>query len=128
MSNILLIAPDSDLRTSLEFVLGAEGHRVLWGASIASRHLPRSFDCTVLDHHAVGKNLEEGLAFCEAFRPVVLLANAAGHPLTPCVFATVLKPILGISSAKTIRHLLRMPKGPQVISQTTFPIVATRSA
>ena len=95
MSRLLLIAPDSDLRQSLEFALRAEGHEVNWGASVGTRGFPADFDCTVLDHHAVGNNLGAGRAFCEVFAPVILLANTADHPLAPFAYNTILKPMLG---------------------------------
>jgi DNA-binding NtrC family response regulator len=95
MSRLLLIAPDSDLRRSLEFALRAEGHDVSWRASLGARDLSSRFDCTVLDHHAIGTNMQEGTAFCRVFAPVILLANTGDHPLAPAAFMTVLKPLLG---------------------------------
>ena len=103
MSRILLVAPDSDLRRSLEFALAAEGHEVTWQASTATHELPSKFDCTVLDHHAVGKDLRGGVAFCEAFRPVILLANFVPHSLSPWVYSTVQKPLLGEALVAAIR-------------------------
>jgi CheY-like chemotaxis protein len=104
MSRILLVAPDSDLRRSLEFALAAEGHEVTWQASTATHELPSKFDCTVLDHHAVGKDLRGGVAFCEAFRPVILLANFVPHLLSPSAFATIQKPLLGQALLSAIRQ------------------------
>lgn len=95
MSRLLLIAPDSDLRRSLEFALRAEGHDVSWRASLGARDLSAHFDCTVLDHHAIGPHLQEGVTFCRVFAPVILLANAGDHPLAPAALTTLLKPLLG---------------------------------
>ena len=104
MSRLLLIAPESDLRHSLEFALRAEGHDVSWRASLGARDLSAHFDCTVLDHHAVGNNLQEGMSFCHAFSPVILLANAHDHPLAASAFATVQKPLLGPALIDAIDH------------------------
>ncbi|MEO8757137.1 MAG: hypothetical protein ABI398_05215 [Devosia sp.] len=68
---------------------------VSWRASIGARDLSTSFDCTVLDHHALGNSLEAGEAFCDVFSPVILLANGNDHPLSPSAFATLVKPMLG---------------------------------
>lgn len=103
MSRILVIAADSDLRRSLDFALTAEGHEVTCRASTGAQVLPNSFECTVLDHHAVGPDLATAGKFCQAFAPVVLLANREGHALSPLVFRTVLKPQLGLALTDTIR-------------------------
>ena len=107
MSHILIVAPDSDLRRSLEFALEAEGHEVTWRASIGAHELPNSYDCTVLDHHAVGKDLAEGAAFCEAFEPVILLANSSAHPLSPWAYSIILKPLLGPALVGAIQDAAR---------------------
>jgi len=103
MSRILVIAPDSDLRRSLEFALLAEGHEVTWQASIGTHEMPSRFDCTILDHHAVGKDMARGVAFCQAFGPVILLVNFVPHPLSPWAFATVQKPLLGQALLTAVR-------------------------
>jgi DNA-binding NtrC family response regulator len=94
MARILLIAPDSTLRRSLEFALGAEGHDVTSRSSISAQERP-DYECTVLDQHAVGNNGAEAAAFCASFFPVILLANELPHPLAPGAFRTLLKPLLG---------------------------------
>src|SRR5689334_16050274 len=92
MSRILVVAPDSDLRRSLEFALVAEGHDVTCRNGIKAPGLPSNYDCTVLDHHVAGPDLVRASEFCQEFRPVVLLANTTPHPLSPWAFRTVLKP------------------------------------
>jgi len=94
MARILLIAPDSALRRSLEFALGAEGHNVTSRVSIGAHETPR-YDCTVLDQHATGNNEAEAATFCAVFYPVILLTSHASHPLAPAAFRTLLKPLLG---------------------------------
>ena len=96
MARILLIAPDTELRRSLEFALVAEGYEVTLRASIAAHEAP-SFDCTVLDHHAIGTDRMAAAAFCSCHAPVILLANQKSHPLTPWTFRTLMKPLLGVS-------------------------------
>ena len=95
MAHVLLIVLDSDLRKSLDFALRADGHAVTWRSSLDESPIPMHFDCTILDHHAVGLNLKQGEVFCRAFWPVILLANTEGHALSKVAFCTVLKPLLG---------------------------------
>jgi hypothetical protein len=104
MSRILVIAADSDLRRSLDFALTAEGHDVTCRASTGAQVLPNAFDCTVLDHHAVGPDLATARTFCRAFAPVILLANLEGHVLSPWAFRTVLKPQLGLALMEAIQE------------------------
>lgn len=95
MAHVLLVVPDSDLRKSLDFALRADGHIVSWRSTLDGDPIPVHFDCTILDHHAIGPNLRQGQAFCRAFWPVILLANSEGHELSGSAFRTVLKPMLG---------------------------------
>ena len=95
MAHVLLVVPDSDLRKSLDFALRADGHDVSWQSSVGEAPIPVHFDCTILDHHAIGPNLRQGETFCRAFWPVILLANSEGHALSATAFRTVLKPMLG---------------------------------
>ncbi|MEO6013686.1 MAG: hypothetical protein ABIQ30_08910 [Devosia sp.] len=105
MYRILVVAPDLDLRRSLQFALEAEGYAVTWRASIGATEMPFDFDCTVLDHHALGNNKAAAGAFLQAFRPVILLANAQ-HDLSASAFRTVLKPHLGLALTNAIRDAL----------------------
>lgn len=95
MAHILLIVADSDLRKSLDFALRAEGHVVSWRSSLDDGPVPIHFDCTILDHDAVGTNVRQGQTFCRVFWPVILLANTQEHVLSKVAFRTVLKPMLG---------------------------------
>lgn len=106
MARILLVAPDSALRKSLEFALGAEGHDVTTRASVGAHELP-GYDCTVLDQHAVGNDRSEAAAFCANFAPVILLTNDASHPLAPAAFRTLLKPLLGAALIGAVDAALR---------------------
>lgn len=105
MARILLIAPDSALRKSLEFALGAEGHDVTTRASVGAHERP-GYDCTVLDQHAVGKDGAAAAAFCGNFAPVIFLTNDASHPLAQAAFRTVLKPLLGAALIRAVNDAL----------------------
>lgn len=106
MARILLIAPDSALRRSLEFALGAEGHSVTSRASIAARERP-DYDCTVLDQHAIGNDTVSAARFCDIFAPVILLTNNISHPLAGNAFRTLLKPSLGAALIGAIDEALK---------------------
>ncbi|HWA42992.1 MAG TPA: hypothetical protein VHA10_07260 [Hypericibacter adhaerens] len=105
MARILLIAPETELRRSLEFALAVEGHEVTSRASIAAHERP-DYDCTVLDHHAAGTNLAAAGDFLLIHSPVILLANQATHPLSPWAFRTLLKPLLGASLTNAVHEAL----------------------
>lgn len=106
MPRILLVAPDSDLRKSLEFALQAEGYEVTSRASIAARLQPGTYDCTVLDHHAIGNDRKAAASFCSIFAPVILLANEQPHALSPAAFNTLMKPLLGAALSEAIREAI----------------------
>jgi DNA-binding NtrC family response regulator len=106
MLRILLVAPDSDLRKSLEFALQAEGYEVTSRASIGARERPGAYECTVIDHHALGNNSAAAADFCSVFAPVILLTNHPGHPLAPLAFRTLLKPLLGAALIGAVRDAM----------------------
>lgn len=95
MQRVLIIAADADLRRSLQFALEAEGYKVTCRASIGAHELPRDYDCTVIDHHVLGKDRELAAGYITTFAPVVLLANTSQHALSPWAFRTLMKPLLG---------------------------------
>lgn len=113
MPHVLLVAPDSDLRRSLEFSLAAEGYEVTSRASIGAHEQPSAFACTVVDHHALGPDPQRAAAFFNIFTPVVLLANAQEHPLSPRAFRTVMKPLLGAALTDAVRDALETAAGPK---------------
>lgn len=102
MRHILVIAPDSDLRQSLQFALEAEGYAITACARMDDLPPSGGFDCTVLDHHAADVDRDAAIAFCDLFRPVVLLVNRVSHPLAAAAFCTVLKPMLGPALALAV--------------------------
>lgn len=112
MRHILVIAPDSDLRQSLQFALEAEGYAVTACARMDDPTPGDGFDCTVLDHHAADKDRDAAIAFCDLFRPVVLLANRESHPLAAAAFRTVLKPMLGPALARAVGQAIEVRASP----------------
>ncbi len=105
MHRILVIAPDLDLRRSLQFALEAEGYAVTWRASIAAIELPHDYDCAVVDHHALGNDKWAAEKFLRAFHPSILLANKP-HDLSAAAFRTILKPHLGAALMTAIREAI----------------------
>ena len=106
MARILIIAPDSELRKSVEFALSVEGHDLTSRASIGARESPH-YDCTVVDHHALGSDRVIAVRFCAIFAPVILLSSQIAHPLSEHVFRTLLKPLLGPALVSAINDALR---------------------
>lgn len=104
-SHVLVIAPDSDLRSSLRFALEAEHYKVSWLASIGAKPVPGTYDCVVIDHHALGSDLGAARAFIAAFQPVILLANRP-HELSSVAFRTILKPHLGAPLIEAVNAAL----------------------
>ena len=110
MHRALVIAPDLDLRRSLQFALEAEGYAVTWRTSIATiSALPRDFDCTVVDHHSLGNDKSVARTFLRAFEPTILLANEP-HELSADAYRTILKPQLGAALTGAIREAIEARK------------------
>ena len=103
---ILVVAPELDLRRSLEFVLEAEGFEVLsrpridFGNPLANGR----FDCTVLDHRALAGPPERAIRFCTMANPVVLLSSKTIPWLSAWVACVVEKPLLGDSLSRAVRQ------------------------
>lgn len=104
-TRILIIAPAGDLERSLRFALEAELYAVTWRASIGALVMPDQYDCTIIDHHALGDDQAEARLFAEAFDPVILLANGP-HPLSANTFRTITKPHLGPAVTAAVRDAL----------------------
>ncbi|HEV7717503.1 MAG TPA: hypothetical protein VGO70_00845 [Arsenicitalea sp.] len=94
---ILVIAPEIDLRRSLEFALEAEGFLVTVRADIDLNLdlLDGSFDCTVLDQAALVGPPDRIISFCARAKPILLLADNPIHWLSASITARVEKPMLG---------------------------------
>ena len=109
-SHVLVIAPDSELSRSLRFALEVEGYEVTWRTNISSKPMPGEYDCTVVDHHALGQDSAAAQRFARAFYPLVLLANKP-DPLSPFVFRTLLKPHLGAPLVDAVRDAIAQSAG-----------------
>lgn len=104
MSHLLVVAPSSSFRNSLRFALEAEGYDVTASASLqAVDQSSSSFDCTVIDHHAIEGVDVDDRRLLVAFAPVVLLANSLAHPLAALSFQTLTKPTLGPALSEAVR-------------------------
>ncbi len=107
MPSVLLVAPDGDLRSSIQFALYAEGYLVESAASVDGSALPGiRFDCTILDHEAAEQGGHSVISFCARFDPVILLANETPHPLSPYAARTMLKPLLGAALSEAISEAI----------------------
>lgn len=107
MPRVLIIAPNTDMRQSLQFALESEGYSATARASIAeAAALPGGFDCTVLDHHADLVDHNGAVDFCTRVQPVILLANELPHRLSDVVFRTVMKPMLGPPLSVAVRQAI----------------------
>lgn len=110
--HLLIIAPDPDLRHSLEFALEAEGYTVAAVATVDEAAAPERFDCTILDHRAaIGPTLDM-VSFCQRAYPVVLLASERPpEHIEPLVFRSVQKPQLGEPLSAAVREALAARHG-----------------
>jgi DNA-binding response OmpR family regulator len=110
MSRVLIVAPDLDLRRSLEFLLEAEGHAVVSCESVSAARGAGLFDCTILDHRAISPPHETVLTFCREARPVILLSGFADPWLAEGIFQVVQKPLLGKPLLAAVEGALRSTK------------------
>jgi hypothetical protein len=106
IGRILIVAPDLDLRRSLEFALEAEGYDVRSCRTIGDEDHPEAYDCTVLDHRAIPGPAPEMLAYCRRARPFVLLAGAHLPWLAQEAYAIVQKPLLGAPLSGAVRDAI----------------------
>lgn len=108
MAHLLLVAPSSDLSRSIEFALRAEGYDVISKPDVRSAAEGRtgSYDCAIVDHHALGRDREADAALFENAAPIILLANQAPHLLSPQAYRTLLKPFLGEALSDAVRGAL----------------------
>lgn len=65
-----------------------------------------SFDCTVLDHHALDDAGAESRRILTEFEPVVFLANSPAHPMASLSFRTLTKPTLGPALSDAVRSAI----------------------
>lgn len=107
MGMVLIVAPDAELRQSLQFALEADGHQVeACGTLMEANQKDIRIDCSILDHHAADNRTGDVAQFYAKFAPVVLLANVSTHPLVERSFSTVLKPLLGLPLSLAVTRAL----------------------
>lgn len=107
MVHLLVVAPSPTFRNSLRFALEAEGYDVTAAASMHEVDQPgSSFDCTVLDHHALDDAGAESRRILTEFEPVVFLANSPAHPMASLSFRTLTKPTLGPALSDAVRSAI----------------------
>ena len=107
MPRVLIVAPDLDLRRSLEFLLEAEGHAVVSCENVNAAGDVGRFDCAILDHRAISPPHEAMLEFCRQARPVILLSGSAAPWLADGIFRVVQKPLLGKPLLAAVEDALR---------------------
>jgi hypothetical protein len=106
---LLVVAVDKDLRKSLEFLLGTEGHVVTTLAEIPAGG--GGYDATILDHRAAnGRPASIVTAFCRTASPVVLLAGVPQTWLTQQVFVVVRLPVKGDALTLALQEALALGK------------------
>lgn len=105
--HVLVIAPELDLRLSIEFLLETEGHSVVTRPRI---DFPGSasdrFSCTVLDHKAIVGPTDRIIEFCQQAGPVVLLTYRPISWLDFHVSSSVQKPLFGSDLAVAVRRAI----------------------
>lgn len=107
---ILVIAPQLDMRRSLEFVLDAEGFDVTSRSRIdfSTPAASSRFDCIVLDHQALAGPHEQVIDFCAKAAPVVLVSSKPIDWLSGSVKDLVEKPVMGGAIVSSVRRVLAL--------------------
>ncbi len=105
---ILVVAPQLDMRRSLEFVLDAEGFEVSSRSRLdyANPASSSRFDCIVLDHQALTGSREEVIEFCTHAAPIILVSSKPIEWLSGIVQDLVEKPVMGGAIANSVRRIL----------------------
>jgi len=105
---VLVVAPQLDMRRSLEFVLDAEGFEVTSrpGVDFASPATSAPFDCIVMDHQALSGPREQVIDFCAHTAPVILVSSKPIEWLTGSVKELVEKPLMGGAIANSVRRIM----------------------
>jgi len=105
---LLLVAPDTELRRSVAYILEVEGY------SLTVRDAPPSrawlqvnrFECTIVDQKAFTGEQYEAIAFCIKAHPVVLLTNKPFPWLVEWVAEVVDLPLAENAMNSAIRHAM----------------------
>jgi len=109
VGRILVIAPELDMRRSLQFVLEAEGYEVMPRPRIDFDGPPigGQYDATVIDHRALSGPHHRAIAYCEKRSPVVLLSSRPIPWLTDHVARHVEKPVAGDAVVAAVRSVIK---------------------
>ena len=105
---ILVIAPELDMRDSLQFVLEAEGYEVTQRPRIDfdGPLADTSYDVTVIDHRALAGPEHRAIQYCDSHGPVVLLSSRPISWLMEHVAQHVEKPVVGDSVVAAVHSAL----------------------
>ena len=121
---VLVVAPDRELRRSIEFALEAEGFGIDSHAQLAAALASPCVDstaCAVIDEDAIGgRNGKDAPPLDRVARPVVLLVDQLrAVPQAPAGIRVLTKPLLGrllvetvaaaIADGRVPRHLRSFP-------------------
>jgi DNA-binding response OmpR family regulator len=108
VGRILVIAPELDMRNSLQFVLEAEGYdvtprpRIDFDGPRADGH----YDVTVIDHRALSGPHSRAIEYCGYRSPVVLLSSRPIPWLMDHVAQHVEKPVVGDAVVAAVHAVL----------------------
>lgn len=110
---VLVVAPQLDMRRSLEFVLDAEGFEVTSRSRLdfSSPATSSRFDCIVLDHQALTGPREQVIDFCANAAPIILVSSKPIEWLSGSVRDLVQKPVMGGAIANSVRRVLKSVSG-----------------
>lgn len=111
---ILVIAPELDMRDSLQFVLEAEGYEVTPRPRIDfdGPQGDGAYDVTVIDHRALAGPHNRAITYCESHAPVVLLSSRPIPWLMEHVAHHVEKPVAGDAVVSAVHSALQDPPLP----------------
>jgi hypothetical protein len=109
ISIVLVVAPDSGFRRSIEFALGAEGYGIDSQAQLSTAitsPMAPLVCCAIIDEDAI-KNWTDAWQSLKRFpKPIVLLVDRPWPPPEPDDVKILVKPLLGSALVETVRHVV----------------------
>jgi hypothetical protein len=106
---ILIIAPAMADRTSLRFMLEAEGYDTFALKDLAALSKSQSeFDCVVVDEKALGRSPEALEPLQHLGRPIVVLVDPGKRIVYPPHIFRVEKPMLGSAVLQAVGAMLTL--------------------
>lgn len=106
-SMVLVVAPDSGFRRSIEFALGAEGYDVDSQAQLSTAitsPLAPLVCCAVIDEDAIKDWADAWQSLGRFPMPIVLLVDRPRPE--PDGMTILVKPLLGDALVETVRHVI----------------------